>query len=677
MLKFFKPLNAPKSSVQWEDDTSIEKAMYQALKDSFKLEEFRPQQYDIIFNLLKNKKDTFVLLPTGGGKSLCYQLPAVLYSGVTLVVSPLIALMHNQVVALHKNKIKANFWNSSQKKSEIDGIQKDLESGQPKLKLLYVTPELIIGNEKFKGLMKLLASRDQLSLIAIDESHCISEWGHDFRPSFRKLHTLKKEFPQTPIIALTATATDKVRTDVIEQLDLKNPSLFISSFNRPNIFYEIRYKDLIDDPLKDLINFLKTKEKDCGIIYCRTRNQVDELVNLLKEENFSVKPYHAGVKLSERKSVQLEWLEGKTKIIVATIAFGMGIDKKDVRFVVHYSLPKSLEGFYQESGRAGRDGKNSISILYHDGREKNSIEFLISKERRANADRIKSLENGFQKVCELCETPICRRKFILSFFGEKYEGKPSNQKKVGNSKIRVEEIAEKCCDYCIDPKGRTEIIKNATYTYGRGSVGGTTKSDELMLSLNDLVNDDIEEYDDVDEFDGDELIQFRQEEERNKDSFLNQLRKQRGITNSSLITRKQPINVSKGNINQLIGGSSGVFKSSVQKNAMLGNSNLTEEKKKQQEELKRKRMEDKIDNLFEALENEERRDRKFVKPTSSKPSSLLPKNSQQETTPTFQTASSLMKSSTYRVNEMNQRKKTKQTKTKPVQSNLMDNYLKK
>ncbi|EFC50599.1 predicted protein, partial [Naegleria gruberi] len=402
--------------------------MHLTLKKYFKLEEFRPNQFEIIFNLVKNKQDTLVILPTGGGKSLCYQLPSLILPGVTLVVSPLISLMHNQVQALDHLSIPSNYWNSSQKKSEIQKIQSDLESGNPNYKLLYVTPELLTSNQTFQSIMRLLASRDQLSLIAIDESHCISSWGHDFRKSFRQLNFLKDTFPQVPIIALTATATEKVRSDIVESLKMRNPKCFITSFNRPNISYEIRYKDILHNPYEDLRNFLNEHAQECGIIYCRTRNQVDELVLQLSMEKdkggkdlFSCKSYHAGLKLSERKTVQTDWLEGKTKIIVGTIAYGMGIDKKDVRFVVHYGMPKSLEGFYQESGRAGRDGKKAKSLLYYCSREKNSIQFLISREEKLTQDRILAVEQGFNKVCEMCETACCRRKFVLEFFGESYD----------------------------------------------------------------------------------------------------------------------------------------------------------------------------------------------------------------------------------------------------------------
>nr|CAG4709100.1 unnamed protein product [Naegleria fowleri] len=673
--KFFKPLkfsqvrSSQKSeqdiTVDWSSDESITEAMLLALKTKFKLDEFRPNQFEIIFNLLKNRQDTLAVLPTGAGKSLTYQLPAVILPGVTLVVSPLIALMHNQVQALENLNIKANFWNSSQKKSEITKIQHDMEGGSPKYKIIYVTPELLTSNQNFQALMRLLASRDQLSLIAIDECHTINSWS-DFRKSFRQLGNLKTSFPQVPTIALTATATDKVRTDIVQCLQLRNPKCFITSFNRPNISYEIRYKDIIKDPYADLNNFLKSRIGECGIIYCRTKQQVEELVSQLSNEKgdgdqplFTVKPYHAGVKLSERKTILNDWLKGTTKIIVATIAFGMGIDKKDVRFVVHFALPKSLEGFYQESGRAGRDGKKSVSLLYHCSREKSSISFLISRDTKLGEERMQEVEQAFNKVCELCETGCCRRKFILEYFGESYDPlkpralttvqSPVKQKTANSTTIKkplkfsstdsrtgipstpprnvvssassssvitsssttnsdqdieVQQIkgveyVDKCCDYCANPKKKLEEITNATYTYpstGSRSGLGTRMADDFIMFASAYGDDLIEEYnsDDLDEFDGSEMEAARREQ-----SDRDRYRKQMGITNNSLITK---------NSKSTTGG---IFKSAAEI---------------QQE--KRKRMEDSIEDVLDALEREEIRERKFSKSSSApRHSSLLPSSS--------------------------------------------------
>jgi RecQ family ATP-dependent DNA helicase len=317
------------------DEEVVEKMDY-TLKNVFKLKEFRKNQFQIMKQLIKDRRDTFVLMPTGAGKSLCYQLPACVFNGVTLVISPLIALMHNQVQALRKLRIEANFWTSKQSKKEIDHIKKDLQ-GEPKnisTKLLYVAPELLSKNEYFKKLITQVYNKGALSLIAIDESHCISEWGHDFRPDYRAIGILKQKYPNVPMIALTATATTRVKHDIVKNLRLKNVNEFHTSFNRPNIFYEIRNKDAIYSPISDLTSFLNKYKNECGIIYCRTKKQVDQLVYQLQDSNFLVKRYYSTVPDKEKKKTQSDWIKGeKLKIIVATIAFGMGIDKKNVRFV--------------------------------------------------------------------------------------------------------------------------------------------------------------------------------------------------------------------------------------------------------------------------------------------------------------------------------------------------------
>lgn len=341
--------------------------------------------------------------------------------------------MHDQVSTLKKLNIQVACFDSTQGKNEIQRIQKDLENGTPSIKILYTTPEQI-QTEKFQSLLKTVYCKDSLSLFAIDEAHCISTWGKDFRKSYQKLSILKKNFPNTPIIALTATATNQVRKDIIDTLGLKDVKTFISSFNRPEITYVVKNKDLIQDPFKDLSKFLDEHREECGIIYCRTKKGVEDLVNSLKEQKFLAAGYHSEKTKKERKEIQNDWISNKVKIIIATISFGMGIDKSDVRYVVHYTLPDSLESFYQQSGRCGRDKKKSVSLLYYSTDEKSTIEFLLSKE---DNERTKILQNGFEKFIEFCTIKSCRRKHILEYFGEKI----------------TDDLCKRTCDYCKAPTG--------------------------------------------------------------------------------------------------------------------------------------------------------------------------------------------------------------------------------
>ncbi|XP_010261815.1 PREDICTED: ATP-dependent DNA helicase Q-like 3 isoform X2 [Nelumbo nucifera] len=396
-------------------------------------------------------RDCFCLMPTGGGKSMCYQIPALAKTGIVLVVCPLIALMENQVMALKEKGIHAEYLSSTQVSHTREKIYEDLDSGKPSLRLLYATPELI-ATAGFMSKLRKLYARGLLNLIAIDEAHCISTWGHDFRPSYRKLSSLRTHFPDVPILALTATAVPKVQKDVMESLCLRNPLVLRSSFNRPNIFYEVRYKDLLDDAYADLSNVLKSSGDACSIVYCLERTTCDDLSAHLSENGISCAAYHAGLNSKLRSSVLDDWISSRIQVVVATVAFGMGIDRKDVRIVCHFNIPKSMESFYQESGRAGRDQLPSRSLLYYgiDDRKRmvvltsyflpfnlyflfgflNHLENLWQEFILNNAE-VKKLESSsshdglskkslidFNQMVEYCEGSGCRRKKILESFGE-------------------------------------------------------------------------------------------------------------------------------------------------------------------------------------------------------------------------------------------------------------------
>lgn len=379
----------------------------QILQSKFGYESFRFNQEQIIETLI-NKQDAFVLMPTGGGKSLCYQIPALMFPGLTVVISPLIALMKDQVDALKINGIKAAYLNSSLSSSESAAVYNELR--QSNLKLLYIAPErLFSGGDQFLSFLQTL----DISLFAIDEAHCISHWGHDFRPEYRLLSALKKEFPTAPIIALTATADKLTRDDILDKLQLKNAQTFISSFNRPNIHYTILPKRGMYDQLLD---YLSEHRDDSGIIYALSRNSTESLVEKLRRDGFSALPYHAGLTSDIRKSNQDSFVRDEVKIIVATIAFGMGINKSNVRFVIHTDLPKNIESYYQETGRAGRDGLKSDALLYYSGGDVIKLKNFATIE--GNPEQTRIMLRKLAQMSALCESNNCRRKSILNYFGE-------------------------------------------------------------------------------------------------------------------------------------------------------------------------------------------------------------------------------------------------------------------
>lgn len=400
----------------------------QALKQFFGFSQFKGDQERIIQNLLDGN-DTFVLMPTGGGKSLCYQLPSLLMEGTAIVISPLIALMKNQVdaISMMSEEGTAHYLNSSLNKAAIDQVKADIRSG--KTKLLYVAPESLTKEDNVNFLKKT-----KISFYAIDEAHCISEWGHDFRPEYRRIRPIINQIGEAPIIALTATATDKVRTDIKKNLGMSDATEFKSSFNRPNLYYEVRNKT--KDVDKDIIKFIKQHPGKSGIIYCLSRKKVEELAEILRANDIKAQAYHAGLESALRSQTQDDFLMEKTDVIVATIAFGMGIDKPDVRFVIHYDIPKSLEGYYQETGRAGRDGGEGVCIAFYSKKDLQKLDKFMEGKPVAEQDIGRQL---LQETAAYAETSVCRRKMLLHYFGEIYP-------------------KENCqnCDNCLHPKTKIE-----------------------------------------------------------------------------------------------------------------------------------------------------------------------------------------------------------------------------
>ena len=382
--------------------------MKELLKKYFGYDEFRPLQEEIINNTLK-RNDSLVLMPTGGGKSICYQIPALKFEGLTLIISPLISLMKDQVDGLKANGINAEYINSTLNNLELEKIQDKIK--RKEVKLLYIAPERLALEE-----FKIFLSPLKISLIAIDEAHCISEWGHDFRPDYRNLKSLKIFFPETPIIALTATATERVRQDIINQLDLRNPKVFISSFNRKNLnLMVVEKKNAIDK----IVKLLKEYKDESAIIYCFSRKDSENIAEILKNKGFDALPYHAGLDTQTRKNNQELFIKNKVEIIVATIAFGMGINKPNVRLIVHHTFPKTIEGYYQEIGRAGRDGLPSDCILFYSRGDKRKHEFFIDKLNDETAKI--NAETKLKQVMRYCEDKSCKRKHILRYFGEDFK----------------------------------------------------------------------------------------------------------------------------------------------------------------------------------------------------------------------------------------------------------------
>ena len=410
------------------------------LKQYFGFDKFKGNQEAIIRNLLDGK-DTFVLMPTGGGKSLCYQLPSLIMDGTAIVISPLIALMKNQVDVINgmtETDGVAHYLNSSLNKSAIDKVKSDILAG--KTKLLYVAPESLTKEDNVDFLKGI-----RISFYAVDEAHCISEWGHDFRPEYRRIRPIINEIGDAPVIALTATATDKVRTDIKKNLGILDAAEFKSSFNRPNLYYEVRHKTKDID--KQIVKFIKQNSGKSGIIYCLSRKKVEELAAVLRANDIKAAAYHAGLDSGTRSGTQDDFLMERIDVIVATIAFGMGIDKPDVRFVIHYDIPKSLEGYYQETGRAGRDGGEGKCIAFYSYKDLKKLEKFMEGKPVAEQDIGRQL---LQETAAYAESSVCRRKMLLHYFGEEYD-----KDNCGN------------CDNCLHPqvkiegKEALEVVLNA------------------------------------------------------------------------------------------------------------------------------------------------------------------------------------------------------------------------
>jgi ATP-dependent DNA helicase RecQ len=441
--------------------------LHDKLKEYFGFTSFKGNQEAVIQNLLDGR-DTFVLMPTGGGKSLCYQLPALLMDGVAIIISPLIALMKNQVDAMRTFSTEsgiAHFLNSSLNKTAINQVRQDVLDG--KTKLLYFAPESLTKEDNVAFLRKI-----KISFYAIDEAHCISEWGHDFRPEYRRIRPIINDIGQAPLIALTATATPKVQMDIQKNLGMTNAAVFKSSFNRPNLFYEIRPKHNADH---EIIRFIKQKAGKSGIIYCLSRKKVEELAELLMANGIKALAYHAGMDAQTRANNQDDFLMERVDVIVATIAFGMGIDKPDVRYVIHYDIPKSLEGYYQETGRAGRDGGEGHCLTFYSYKDIQKLEKFMQGKPVAEQEIGKLL---LLETVSYAESSMCRRKTLLHYFGEEYTENDCG-----------------CCDNCVNPRPKIDAKKDMCLVLETlAAIGDKFKSDHLEAVLTGRVTAQIKSY---------------------------------------------------------------------------------------------------------------------------------------------------------------------------------------